>query len=241
MAIVGKVLNSFNNCPVFIKKGLKKAVDDPISSAGFMTVLSVVSKDFIQCFFYTYQSWNNKNIPPAKRKFIACSDVTNCVLMVGGQLLVYKGIQNKFQPWLTGKLFKGEYENKNTRKTSRVMGNVPFKQRFFSQIYHPDTIREYTLEYLKKNYKTLTGTQMEDIAALTMKRCAKNAKSAQIVAGLGLIVAWLGTNALVKRTLAPLLSIPSAAWLEKKIIKMQQNKEARKKGIPVYSRQGVIV
>lgn len=58
-------------------------------------VASIVAKDGLGCYLYVTQSLNNKDIPDDKRKFVASLDLTNGLLMIALQILMFKTVSNK--------------------------------------------------------------------------------------------------------------------------------------------------
>ena len=58
-------------------------------------VASIVAKDGLGCYLYVTQSMNNKDIPEDKRPFVAALDLTNGMLMIALQILMFKTVSNK--------------------------------------------------------------------------------------------------------------------------------------------------
>ena len=58
-------------------------------------VASIVAKDGLGCYLYVTQSLNNKDIPDDKRRFVASLDLTNGLLMIALQILMFKTVSNK--------------------------------------------------------------------------------------------------------------------------------------------------
>lgn len=58
-------------------------------------VASIVAKDGLGCYLYVTQSLNNKDIPEDKRRFVASLDLTNGLLMIALQILMFKTVSNK--------------------------------------------------------------------------------------------------------------------------------------------------
>ena len=58
-------------------------------------VASIVAKDGLGCYLYVTQSLNNKDIPDDKRSFVASLDLTNGVLMIALQLLMFFTVSHK--------------------------------------------------------------------------------------------------------------------------------------------------
>ncbi|MBR6723057.1 hypothetical protein IKL64_06355 [bacterium] len=58
-------------------------------------VASIIAKDGLGCYLYVTQSLNNKDIPDDKRSFVASLDLTNGVLMIALQLLMFFTVSHK--------------------------------------------------------------------------------------------------------------------------------------------------
>lgn len=78
-------------------------------------VASIVAKDGLGCYLYVTQSLNNKDIPDDKRKFVASLDLTNGLLMIGFQLLMFFVTRSAL-----GKLFEKTYGKMFNRSAKKV-------------------------------------------------------------------------------------------------------------------------
>ena len=58
-------------------------------------VASIIAKDGLGCYLYVTQSLNNKDIPDDKRSFVASLDLTNGILMIALQLLMFFTVSHK--------------------------------------------------------------------------------------------------------------------------------------------------
>lgn len=238
-------LNSFNK---YIGKNLNKAASwgwmrnacekglaHPVKAGAAMMVLSIVSKDIVGCILYTTQSWNNKKIPEQKRKFLAMTDLMNGIIMIGGQLFAGKIIEKRFGPWLTGKYFTGRNTIQNKEN-----GTIEYKPIHETKApFAPDNVYQNYLTLVKNNKEKLKklGMKVDDEKILgeigneiVNKYGVKGEKGKAIEAGFAIIVTSLGTMALVKRTIAPLLSTPLAGYVKHKYIdkdKKGQNTEKK--------------
>lgn len=56
---------------------------------------SIVAKDGLGCYLYVTQSMNNKDIPDDKRNFVASLDLTNGLLMIALQLMMFFTVSHK--------------------------------------------------------------------------------------------------------------------------------------------------
>lgn len=193
-----KALDSNNFVGKLITKQLQKGIDDPSKFAASMIITSIVSKDAINCFLYTTQSLKNKKIPEEKRKFVAALDLMNGILMVFGQFAAGKLIEKGLTPKITS-LFTGTLKNKLTGEEKLLNSTA---------ILHNDSLKKLIAEMSKgKNVDTT------EVLKQVTKKC-----KLPLVNGLGILIASIGTMALVKRTLVPLISTPLAGWFKGKFL-----------------------
>lgn len=223
----------------FVKSECTKNFLRPETFAASFMVTSIVSKDLVGCVIYTTQSWNNKKIPEKNRKFVAMTDLMNGIVMVGGQFLAGKIIDKKLSPIIIGKTYTGQIKHVDKEKGCMVSKDVPNTKAPF----HPNNVRENFNKVIKNNKEALIakGFNVNDPKAVEavgeefVKKFSKDGKAGKAVAtGFGLIIAALGTTALVKRTLAPFISTPLASEVKRKFIdpkdaRVKAEKEAEKK------------
>ncbi len=88
----------------FYNKDLEKAI-------AYVAVGSIIAKDGIGCYKYVTQSLKNDKIPEDKRKFVAALDLTNGVLMITAQILMFFAMRKYSEP-LFNRLFKKSFNNK---------------------------------------------------------------------------------------------------------------------------------
>lgn len=218
---VGRQLNKLTH-KKFMQGQFTKNYETPAAFAAAMVFTSIVSKDVINCYLYTTQSWNNKKIPEDKRKFVAMTDLTNGIIMVGGQILTGIAIEKKLGPKWLGKLYNGD-------KPKVVNGVQSFDPIPESKApLAPDNIYKSALVTVEKNKQKIMGKikdletnpeARKDICDQLVAKHGKDGKVGKSIGvGFGLIIMLLGTNALVKRTIAPLLSTPMASWVKKKYV-----------------------
>ncbi len=81
MAPVINGRNLYNN--LFNTKFMKKWLpDNPTKAAATLALVSTVTKDALNCYYYTTQSYHNKKIPEDKRTFVASIDLSNGLVNV---------------------------------------------------------------------------------------------------------------------------------------------------------------
>lgn len=103
-------------------------------------VASIIAKDGLGCYLYVTQSLNNKDIPDDKRKFVASLDLTNGVLMIAFQLLMFftvshKVCQTKMFDKFFGKMFdrpiqKGYRAITKNNATFKDVDDIKFTEEF---------------------------------------------------------------------------------------------------------------
>lgn len=204
----------------WMQKNLEQGVSDSERFAAAMLVTSIVSKDLVNCAFYTTQSYNNQKIPEEKRKFVAALDLMNGIIMVGGQLLIGKVIDAKVTPKLLSK-FTGTI--KDAKGVEKTVNN--------KALLHPDNIKEMAQKAAKNLDLKIDDKMTEKIVKNVTKLCKE-----PFAKGFGLFAAAIATTAIVKRTIAPLLSTPLAGWFKEKFMDKGKKPEINKDTIEIESK-----
>ncbi len=111
MVRASRILNSVLNT---------KAVDyltkpNATQAAATIAIVSGLSKDAINCYYYVTQSLKNEKIPEEKRKFVAALDLSNGILNVLTQFAIGAPI-----PKLVNKLFDTKVAKKHFSNESIV-------------------------------------------------------------------------------------------------------------------------
>lgn len=215
----------------WMAKECEKGFLKPEAFAATMMVTSIVSKDLVGCAVYTTQSWNNKKIPEDKRKFVAMTDLTNGIIMVGGQFLAGKVIEKKIGPSIFGKYFSGQKEKINKEKGVMEYFDIPDSKAPLTKdhvhVRCDSFIKENAAKLKTMGFDTSVDKDVKSITKELVAKFARDGKQAKAIkTGFGIIVTAIGTTALVKRTLAPLLSTPLASAVKKKYV---DNKPSGKK------------
>lgn len=204
----------------FLNKQFDKAVNDPARFAASMLVTSIVSKDVVGCFLYTYQSLHNEKIPEDKRKSVAALDLINGFLMVGGQWFIGKVIDKKMTPDLFGKFYSGKSKDQSGKEI--LLTGIGSKDK--SRLY-----QDNILGVVKKEAKG-TDVNVKKVAQAITKEIGSGGKRYKLIeAGFGIIVTALATTALVKRTLVPLIATPLSAWYKAKFMDKPSDKKIEAK------------
>lgn len=234
MAIVNKVTSGMNKIITSrpINKVLEAGLKDPAGTAAKMMVLSFISKDAVNCAIYTYQSLNNEKIPEDKRGFVAALDLIQGFINVGGQFLAFYIFDRALTPKWFGKLYSGTLKDKNKK-----IGPLPGKNDADKSLLLDDNIRGAVKDILGQNagkvqnkrlitrinravqkagldISKIKPDEVENVIVKLTEDLAKDSKKfASVEKGFGLLVGALATNALVKRTLSPLIATPLAGKL----------------------------
>lgn len=225
---VGKAMN-WSTSQKFIAKQLEKGYREPVKYAAKMMVASIVSKDLINTVIYVYQSYNNKEIPADKRKFIAAMDLVNGFINVFGQIASFMLIEKTLTPILQGKHYTGVVKDAKTGEEKYLYPEAPISS---------DNIHKLTVETLKEKEAELKKAGVDvDKAMKNIKSISKKvvkeigyngSKGKDIATGLSLLIGALGTMALVKRTITPLVSTPLAAKLSNRWERQEKEKNEKK-------------
>ena len=112
----------------FIKKAGNKVFDNNRKYIDGLGVASIVAKDGLGCYLYVTQSLNNKEIPDDKRKFVAALDLTNGLLMIGFQILMFFTVSHKVCQTKMFDKFFGKMFDRPIKKTYQIMMIIPIQQ-----------------------------------------------------------------------------------------------------------------
>ena len=111
--------------------GLKKLTSMRSSSAiATAAVVSLVTKDALNCYYYVTQSLRNKKIPDDKRNFVAGLDLANGILNIVFQLSLGNYIKNHsdgfFDKFIAPKYYGEAARNKftNTMKSKNYAADA---------------------------------------------------------------------------------------------------------------------
>jgi len=196
-------------------KALEKGQKEPAKYAAMMMVVSLVSKDLVNCIFYTAQSWNNKKIPEDKRKFVAAMDGVNGVINVLGQIGSFLLIERTLTPKMKAK-WSGVLKDAD----DKVIGTNPNRPLANDNIVDIVKKSKDRLKDANKNIAAdIENVDIDKISKQIIKKYGKGSpKVKAIETGVGLIITILATNALIKRTITPLFATPLAGWITHKYL-----------------------
>ncbi len=99
--------------------------ENPTDIAKTLALYSTTTKDAVNCYYYTTQSYNNKKIPEDNRKFVAGIDLANGILNVITQLTLGLFVNKHSGEWFD-KMFKGGFkiDSKNSQKVLAEVNKV---------------------------------------------------------------------------------------------------------------------
>ena len=169
--------------------------ENPTDVAKALALASTTTKDAVNCYYYTTQSYNNKEIPEDKRKFVAGIDLANGILNVITQLTLGL-VVNKQSDKLFEKIFKGGI-------VAKPENIAKYKQKVNA------LLQKSTLT------KHISSTEAEIKDAI--KKTNKIAKG-----GFGVIAVLIVTQIIAKRMIVPFLSTPLAGFFKNYLDKGEQ-------------------
>ncbi|CDC17910.1 unknown [Clostridium sp. CAG:306] len=169
--------------------------ENPTDVAKALALASTTTKDAVNCYYYTTQSYNNKEIPEDKRKFVAGIDLANGILNVITQLTLGL-VVNKQSDKLFEKIFKGGI-------VAKPENIAKYKQKVNA------LLQKSTLT------KHISSTEAEIKDAI--KKTNKIAKG-----GFGVIAVLIVTQIIAKRMIVPFLSTPLAGFFKHYLDKREQ-------------------
>lgn len=217
-------------------KGLEVAYKEPAKVAAKAMLISLVSKDAVNCAIYTLQSLNNKEIPDDKRYFVSFMDLINGGINVVGQVASFFLVEHFLVPKLQG-LWDGKIEKHGEHATRS------------KSPYAGDTVIEKAAAYIKNNAEELKTKgkvdpeellqNLPDIGKKLVKKLGNgSARAKDITTGVGILVGALATTALIKRVVTPLFATPLAGKLADNVTR---KKEAKNKELTSYESAATVV
>ena len=147
--VENKIMNSW---------ALKKLTSMRSSSAiATAAVVSLVSKDALNCYYYVTQSLNNKKIPDDKRNFVAGLDLANGILNIVFQLGLGKFIVAHSDKFFDKHIAPKYYGEGAIKKFAETM-KQNMKQHTPEAIKEAFDLRKNTAKSGMKLIATLVGT-----------------------------------------------------------------------------------
>ncbi len=172
--------------------------ENPTDIAKLLALISTTTKDGVNCYYYTTQSYNNKRIPEDKRKFVAGIDLANGILNVITQLTLGLCI-NKWSDKLYDRVFKGGF----TPSAAKIK-----------------TYTDKVNAFLKKSELTENLICSSKNVKDAINKTNKIARG-----GFGVIAVLIVTQIIAKRMIVPFLSTPLAGVFKKQLDKREAKKK----------------
>ena len=197
MSKVTKVIDSFYNSNIGKKLANPKAT---VATAALIATVSNVSKDAVNCAYYTVQSLNNERIPEDQRKFVAALDLANGIMNVGVQIAMAFGLS----AWV-----ESIFDNKIAKTKDFSLNPEVIKEKFASL---PQELKKKTTEaqFLKDYVQKMEGR-------------SKLAKT-----GFTVLFVNIAMQILTKRIITPLFATPMASYFKKGFEKAEAEKNEQK-------------
>ena len=169
------------------------------ATAAAIATVSNVSKDAVNCAYYTIQSLNNDRIPESQRKFVGALDLSNGIINVLVQILMAFGIGNAITS-----IF-----DRTIAKTKPFSTAEPYMKKRFDAL--PQELK--------------STTTYENFVKGIKPKIEKNAKYARL--GFTVLTVNIAMQILTKRIITPLIATPLASVF-KKIFEDADAKKAQK-------------
>ena len=196
MAGITKIIDSFYNGKIGQKLANPRAT---AATAAAIATVSNVSKDAVNCAYYTMQSLNNERIPEDQRKFVGALDLSNGILNVGIQLLMSFGIAD---------LITGLFDDKIAKHPDFTVNDKIIKEKFgklSAELKAKTTPEEFAKEYTK-----------------LVRGRAKLART-----GFTVLAVNIAMQILTKRIITPLIATPLASVFKKRFEANEAKKKAQ--------------
>src|SRR5574344_137602 len=180
----------------FIENNLfKMARENPAGFAARMALVSALTKDTVNCYYYTTQSWHNKKIPEEKRGFVGSLDLMNGILNVTTQLAIGLWLEKKAPIWSKKLVGKALSTNKTVEIAHKLAERIKANDKITSKL-SPEEIAEYVRD------KSVLGQN--------------GSISKWLGVGFSAFVTLFGTQIVCKRMITPFLATPLAGWFSKR-------------------------
>ena len=196
MSKVTNVIDSFYNTNIGKRLANPKAT---VATAALIATVSNVSKDAVNCAYYTIQSLNNERIPEDQRKFVAALDLSNGIMNVGVQIAMAFGLSK----WV-----ESVFDNKLAKSKDFSLKDDIIKEKFKNL---PEELKKKTTEaQFLKDYKG----KMEGRVKLSKT-------------GFTVLFVNIAMQILTKRIITPLFATPMASYFKRGFEQAEAEKKAQ--------------
>lgn len=203
-----KQFNKITNSAFLERHMYKPARENPAKFAGRMALLSALSKDTVNCGYYTYQSYNNEKIPEENRGFVASLDLMNGILNVVGQFTLGKWIEKRTEGWfnsIIGNKLDDVHAGKIASNLQKIIKNNG-AQYGLSKADADMSVAQIKQHLLDKN---LVGS--------------KSKVGKWLSVGFSAFTMLVGTQIFCKRVVTPYIATPLAGWFNNKYLKKDKD------------------
>lgn len=199
-----KFVNKIASCKLFNKYLYIPAKENPARFAGRMALVSALTKDTVNCYYYYTQSKNNERIPEDKRGFVASLDLMNGFINIVAQLTVGAWLDKHGAEWF----------DKFIDKKLNVNSTIKIAQKLTNKIKkkHPNI-----------SFKDVENTLRKEEM---LSKAGKTAKWLKI--GYSAVIMLIATQVIVKRIFTPLIATPLAEWYNKNILEKKKKHTVKK-------------
>ncbi len=126
------------------------------SAAATIALVSNVSKDAVNCYYYVVQSLNNEKIPEEKRKFVASLDLSNGILNIITQFAIGIPIAKQVSKFFDKKIAPKYFSEAAAQEMfKKIKPNVNF-ENFLGKFSRNKSFAKTGLAVIA----TLVGTQI---------------------------------------------------------------------------------
>ena len=170
-----------NVCNAALNSKLLKGISTKQAgdAAATIALVSTISKDAVNCAYYTYQSMTNEEIDPDKRNYVAGIDLFNGILNVVTQSTAAVWIKDKlpgfFEKIASAKLKQNNDAFKLAQGGFTLLGTLVFAQIFLKRVVTPfiaTPLAHYFKEYADK--KALQAKEKRGEQGVQSQDLAKN-------------------------------------------------------------------
>lgn len=205
------VINKVANSNVLEKHFYKPATEDAAKYAANMALLSALSKDAVNCYYYYTQSLHNEKIPDDKRGFVASMDLVNGILNVGMQFTIGSWVTKKNDGWFNKIVGKKLNEEKSGEIAKKVSDAIKAKNP--AENIGVEQIKNYM-----RDKKLLNGVKM-------------GGKAEWLKIGFSVITTLFATQVFTKRVLTPLFSPPLATLYKEHVLERNKKPKEEKQDL----------
>lgn len=196
------IINRITSSKIFQECLYKPAIKDAAKFAGRMALLSALTKDTVNCYYYVTQSLNNDKIPEDKRGFVASLDLMNGILNVGLQFTIGAWLDKK-APDFFHSLIGKRLDKLNTEKVAKALEPI------INTTHPKEKINcEQIATYLRTRLLGPGG---------------KATKWLNI--GFTATIMLVATQVIVKRIFTPFIATPLAGWYKNHVLDKHKKKD----------------